>query len=146
MRGRQIVKKQINSCNICRKLEGLAYGSPYMSQLPKHRVEGNKAFQAIGVDFCGPLYLKTPEGEGGVKSYIALLTCCSSRMVHLELCSSLDTAALLGCLKRFFARRGKPLLIISDNAKTFKAATLKNFIEARGILTWQKPPGGGAFR
>ena len=46
-----------------KKLEGLAYGSPSISQLPKHRVEGNKAFQAIGIDFCGPLYLANPEGE-----------------------------------------------------------------------------------
>ena len=70
VRGRQIVKKHINSCNICRKLEGLAYGSPNMSQLPRHRVEGNKAFSAIGVDFCGPHFC-----GGEVKSYIALLTC-----------------------------------------------------------------------
>ena len=122
-----------------------------MSQLPKHRVEGNRAFQAIGIDFSSPLYLKTPEGEGEAKSYIALITCCSSRMVHLELCSSLDTAALLGCLKRFFARRGSPSLVISDNAKTFKAATLKNFIAARGI-SWNfnlaKAPwwGGDSLR
>ena len=92
----------------CKEIEGLAYGSPSMSQLPKHRVEGNEAFQAIGVDFCGPLFLKTPEGEGEAKYYIALLTCCSSRMVHLELCSILDTAALLVFLKRIFARRGTP--------------------------------------
>ena len=48
IRGRQIVKKHLNRCNICKKLEGLAYGSPSISQLPKHRVEGNKAFLAIG--------------------------------------------------------------------------------------------------
>jgi hypothetical protein len=120
-----------------------------MSQLPKHRVEGNRAFQAIGIDFCGPLFLKTPEGEREAKAYIALITCCSSRMTHLELCSSLDTAALLSCLKRFFARRGTPSLVISDNAKTFKSATLKSFIAARGI-TWhynlaKAPWWGGLF-
>ena len=148
-KGRQVVKKQLKNCNVCRKLEGMAYGAPSLSQLPKHRVEGNRAFSAIGIDFCGPLFLKTPRGEGENKSYIALITCCSSRMVHLELCSSLDTAALLGCLKRFFARRGTPSLIISDNAKTFKASTLKSFIASRGI-SWhynlaKAPWWGGAF-
>ena len=70
-----------------------------MSQLPKHRVEGNRAFSAFGIDFMGPLFLKPPEGDGEAKSYIALITCCSSRMTHLELCSSMETASPLGCLK-----------------------------------------------
>ena len=141
-----MIKKALNKCNLCRKLEGLAYGSPSISPLPKHRVEGNKAFQAIGIDFCGPLYLANPEGE--TKSYIALITCTSSRMVHLELCGSLETASFLGCLKRFFARRGTPSLIISDNAKTFKSGALKNFTADRGI-SWHfnlaKAPWWGVF-
>ena len=114
----------------------MAYGAPHMSQLPKHRVEGNRAFSAFGIDFMGPLFLKPPEGDAEAKSYIALITCCSSRMTHLELCSSMETASLLGCLKRCFARRGTPSLIISDNAKYFKSATLKCFIAARGV-TWR---------
>ena len=63
-KGRQIVKKRLRCCNVCKKLEGLAYGAPNMSQLPKHRVEGNRAFSAIGIDFCGPLFLKTSGGRG----------------------------------------------------------------------------------
>ena len=127
----------------------MAYGAPYMSQLPKHRVEGDKAFSAYGIDFMGPLFLKPPEGDGESKSYVALITCCSSRMTHLELCSSMDTAALLGCLKRYFARRGIPALIISDNAKYFKSTSLKSFIASRGV-TWRynlakAPWWGGLF-
>ena len=147
VKGRQIVKKYLNKCNTCRKLEGLSYGSPSISQLPKSRVEGGQAFQGVGIDFCGPLYLANPKGE--TKSYIALITCTSSRMVHLELCGSLEAATLIGCLKRFFARRGTPSLIISDNAKTFKSEAIKKFTATRGI-TWhfnlaKAPWWGGLF-
>ena len=44
-KGRQVVKKQLKNCNVCRKLQGIAYGAPSLSQLPKHRVEGNRAFK-----------------------------------------------------------------------------------------------------
>ena len=36
--------------------------------------------------------------------------------------NELSTSAFIRCLKRFTARRGLPRRIISDNAKTFKAA------------------------
>ena len=28
-KGRQVVKKELRSCNICRRVEGMAYGAPY---------------------------------------------------------------------------------------------------------------------
>ena len=34
----------------------------------------------------------------------------------------MDTATFLRCFKRFTSRRGVPIKILSDNAKTFKAA------------------------
>ena len=42
--------------------------------------------------------------------------------MHLELVSNLSAETFLGYLRRFAARRGVPNLIVSDNAKTFKAA------------------------
>ncbi len=33
-RGRQIVKKQLRSCNVCRKWEGMAYGAPICHSYP----------------------------------------------------------------------------------------------------------------
>ena len=55
------------------------------------------------------------------KAYIALFTCCVTRVMHLELVTNLSTATFVRCLRRFAARRGTTTLIISDNAKTFKA-------------------------
>ena len=65
--------------------------------------------------------MKSPTGEM-VKSYIALFTCCVTRAVTLELVKDLTASTFVRCLRRFAARRGTPSLIISDNAKTFKAS------------------------
>ena len=46
-----------------------------------------------------------------------------TRAVHLDLVRSLTTANFMRCLRRFTSRRGRPSLIVSDNAKTFKAAS-----------------------
>ena len=56
------------------------------------------------------------------KAYIALFSWCSSRALHLELTMDLSVETFIRCLRRFTLRRGVPELIISDNAKTFKAA------------------------
>ena len=46
------------------------------------------------------------------------------RAVHFEFATDLSVDVFNRCLRRFAARRGLPELIISDNAKTFKAANI----------------------
>ena len=43
-----------------------------------------------------------------------------SRAVHSELVGDLGVQSFLRCFRRFTARGGTPVLMISDNAKTFK--------------------------
>ena len=43
------------------------------------------------------------------------------RAIHLELALDQTTSAFLRCFCYFCARKGTPRLIISDNAKTFRA-------------------------
>ena len=74
------------------------------------------------VDYAGPLYIKVSGQSALQKVYVLLFTCCSVRAVHLELATDLSVDVFIRCLRRFAARRGLPELIISDNAKTFKAA------------------------
>ena len=57
------------------------------------------------------------------KAWICLITCCVSRAVHLEVVPNMTSQAFLRSFRRFTARRSTPLLVISDNAKTFKAAS-----------------------
>ena len=42
--------------------------------------------------------------------------------MHLELVESLEVESFIRCFRRFTARRGVPATVLSDNAKTFKAA------------------------
>ena len=80
-----------------------------------------KPFQTTGIDFAGPLIYKDRDQE--MKGYIVILTCGTTRAVHLKLSRSMLTKELKYTLKEFIARRRTPRAIISDNAKTFKAAS-----------------------
>ena len=58
----------------------------------------------------------------GSKTWVLLITCATSRAVHLQLVNSQHTDDVKLALRRFlFALRGTPSLIFSDNAKTFHA-------------------------
>ena len=69
-----------------------------------------------------------------LKSYIVLITCASTRGIHLELAPDMGASALIQGLKRFQARRGILQCIMSDNGKTFKGSTLKSYIVENGTL------------
>ena len=93
------------------------------------------------------------------KVYIALFSCCVTRAIHLDLTTDLSATAFIRCLRKFAARRGTPSLIVSDNAKTFKAASkvLKTLREdpevmahlAKSRVEWrfnlEKAPWWGGF-
>lgn len=55
--------------------------------------------------------------------WIALFTCYVTRAVHLDTVQDQSTLTFIRCLKRFTARRGLPRCFISDNGKTFQAAS-----------------------
>ena len=92
--------------------------------MPEFRFKEGYPFASTGVDFAGPLFVKTVFGKElqVTNVYICLFTCGSTRAIHIELTPSLTTQAFIRCLRRFAARRGIPELIISNNPKTFKAA------------------------
>ena len=158
-KGRQYVKKIIRNCFVCKKLEGKPFNPPATSALPDFRVVKTPPFSKIGVDFAGPLYTKVSKNVMN-KAYIVLFTCCVTRALHLELVTDLHASTFVNCLRRFCSRRGTPTLIVSDNAKTFKATSklLRNlqredrvaeFLEKRRIV-WRfnlerSPWMGGIF-
>ena len=80
------------------------------------------AFAYCGVDFAGPLYVKVDDSCEHSKVWICLYTCGVTRAVHLELLPDMTAQTFLKAFKRFSARRGIPLKMISDNGKTFVAA------------------------
>ena len=158
-KGRQFVKKILKQCFRCRFMDCKPFNDPPTAALPDFRVTEAPPFSTTGIDFAGPLFVKT-KGSEMVKSYIVLFTCFITRAVHLELVLDLTTITFVSSLRRFCARRGTPVRIVSDNAKTFKAASkllyefvstaeVENFLLSKRI-EWRfnldrSPWMGGAF-
>ena len=120
-RGRQLVKQIIHKCMNCKRHDNKPFDSPTTGALPTFRVQVSDPFSKIGVDFAGPLFIKT-SAKRIEKAYIALFTCSVTRAVHLELVADMSVNTFLRSFRRFTARRGMPTLVYSDNAKTFKAS------------------------
>ena len=151
-KGRQRVRAVLKKCYLCKLLEGLSYPAPVTAELPEFRSDGGRAFKYTAVDFCGPVYVKQMyDKEAGKvnKAYILVMTCATTRMIHLELCPDLGTEAYIRSQQRFMGRRGTPLMFVSDNGRTFKGKALRAFNAEREIR-WRfnlarAPWWGGLF-
>jgi hypothetical protein len=115
---RRLCKKIKGQCFPCRRLDEPAVTQP-VAPLAEHRLVKSPPFSVTGLDHAGPLYCIDAEGQ---KFYILLLTCAVTRGVHLELVESVSAADTVRALRRFMARRGKPAVFFSDNARGFVAA------------------------
>ena len=111
--------------------------------LPDFRVAKVDAFDHVGIDHCGPLYVK--EGKKVLKNYVLILTCAVSRGVHLELVSDMSVKEFMLGFRRFVGRRGLPTFILSDNSLTFKCASLE-FTEILNSPRFQKYLNGRNIR
>jgi hypothetical protein len=118
---RRLVKRVRKSCYGCVRFRAQAYEKPPPGKLPVTRTEGSAPFQVVGVDFAGPIRYRT-KGKAEKKAYLALYGCSLTRAVHLEILRSMEVVEFIPSLKRLIARRGRPKIIYSDNAKTFIAA------------------------
>ncbi|XP_033231540.1 uncharacterized protein LOC117182559, partial [Belonocnema kinseyi] len=121
--GRNVTRHIIHQCVTCfrdkpRRVEYL------MGNLPKNRLQSNRPFLNVGVDFCGPFFIKEKRHRNcnKVKAYVAVFICFVTKAVHLELVGDLTTESFIGCLKRFFSRRGKSQNIYSDHGTNFIGA------------------------
>ena len=85
VKGRSFVKKLLRGCIVCHRFQGKPFPSPVSPSLPAFRVQESPPFSYTGVDFAGPLFVKS--GENKVR--ICLFTCCSRRVVHLEVVPNL---------------------------------------------------------
>jgi len=98
-------------------------GQQIEAPLPSDRVKPSRPFAVTGIQFAGSLCMKV--GSDMRKAYISIFTCATTRAVHLELCTDMSTDKFLMALQRFVGRRGLPLTIYTDNAKTFHAANFE---------------------
>ncbi|GIY72112.1 reverse transcriptase [Caerostris extrusa] len=99
-RGRQVVKKVISECLICKKC-ALKPAKQLTGQLPRDRVVESPPFAVVGIDFTGAITIK--EGDQSCKIvYIALFTCAVTRAVHIEVVSDMSVKSLIFALRRFY--------------------------------------------
>ena len=160
VKGRSLVRAIIHQCVTCRRFEGAPFPTPPPPPLPVSSVKEDPAFTYTGVDFAGPLMIRTEGPNKNSKTWICLFTCFVTRAVHLDIVLDMSAETFIRCLKRFAARRGLPHWFISDNGKTFKAASkfLKSVFKddavtdhlAERVCEWtfnveRAPWWGGAF-
>lgn len=129
--GKNLAKKTVKNCMTCFRYNSTSQ-IPIMGNLPHDRTQQNLPFAITGVDYAGPILIKSKIGRGSqtTKAYICLFICFSTKAIHLELVTSLSTEAFLATFRRFVSRRGKPSKVYSDNGKNFVGANseLKKFI------------------
>ena len=101
------------------------YPEPQRGLLPEKRVTEKYPFAVTGVDFVGPFHLK--EGKQETKGYVAVFSCATSRAVYSTATKTMEAKEFIDKLYEFIAVHSRPQEIISDNAKTCKAAA--KFIE-----------------
>ena len=129
------MKKVLHRCVTCRRFEERPHYPPPPPQLPAFRVKEAPEFTYTGVDYAGPLFIKSVNSSGESKVWICLYTCCIVRAIHLEVVPDLTAQSFIRCFKRFSARRGFPTKMISDNGTTFKAASkmLQDIVKHPGV-------------
>ncbi len=128
-----------------------------MATIPEFRVPSYRVvpFAHTALDMAGPFRIK--EKEGTSKSYFLLLTCMVYRAVHLEPLQDMSADAFLQAYDRFVARRGTPVVVVSDNGSNFIGAQNErgrlwnkykcNYVqEKRPETRWEfTPPKGPHF-
>ena len=133
VQGRQLVKKILYGCVICRRFGGTPYRAPPPPPLPWFRMKEAPPFSYTAVDFAGPLYVRDTLTSQSRKVWLCVYTCCVTRATHLDVVSGLTAHTFLRNFRRFTARRGMPRKVVSDNGETFKSV-------AKMIVTLYKHP------
>ena len=131
---RKLVRRLLPRCSLCQRLESMAFSLPPPPPLPSYRVEIAPPFTNVGFDHMGPLWVYDIFNKDDVhKVYVALFTCATTRMIHLELQPTLEAPMCIRAMKRVFSRVGYPQRLVCDNHKTFRSQKLKNFATCNSI-------------
>lgn len=95
-----------------------------MGDLPAIRTNPSDVFSAVGVDYAGPVYVKSGRGRNFKRepTFLALFVCMATRAIHIEVAADTSTASFLSAFDRFCGRRGVPGKVYSDNGSNFVGA------------------------
>jgi len=121
-RGRSVVKQCIHRCVTCVRWRAAA--EQLMANLPRARVTPTRPFQVSGVDYAGPIFLRTSPGRRHKtsKAFLMVFVCLSTRAIHLEVASNYSAEAFIAAFRRFTSRRGLCSVLYSDCGTNFVGA------------------------
>ncbi|KAL2093214.1 hypothetical protein ACEWY4_010526 [Coilia grayii] len=156
LRGREAVKRHQHSCPDCQRWRAKPT-VPQMADLPPARLRLMKPpFFSTGVDCFGPFNVRV--GRRTEKRWGILFKCLTTRAVHIDVLSSLDTDSFLMALRRFISRRGKPAELLSDRGTNFRGgerelhdsfkalhSTLQSELAKHQVRFLFNPPGAPHF-
>ena len=104
-------------CLKCQKFQAVTM-QPIMCDLPEERLAyQSPPFTNTGIGYFEPFYVTVRRTT--VKWWGFLFTCLTTRAVHVEIVTSMDTSSCVVGVGRFVSRRGTPALIRSDNGTNF---------------------------
>jgi len=115
--GRSIVKRVLNNCIICKKLNSFSFRYPKCTDFLADRVNFVTPYKYTGMDYTGHFFVKM--GDQTVKMYLLVFTCLNVRSIHLELVPSLSTRDFLLSFIKFVNTYSCPDSIYTDNGSTF---------------------------
>ena len=82
-----MLKQILIDCYICRKHKGKPYPYPVFAPIQKLRLNDSRPFAVVGVDLCGPIFVKNMHFDGHGRMYkmwVVFYTCAASRGVVLD--------------------------------------------------------------
>ncbi|XP_043469456.1 uncharacterized protein LOC122503094 [Leptopilina heterotoma] len=126
--GKNVTKSVIRKCVTCFRAKPTDQNY-FMGDLPRERVIQSRPFFNVGLDYCGPFFIKEKKfrNRSKVKTYACIFVSLATKPIHIELITDLTAEAFIGGLRRFFSRRGYASNIYSENATNFVGA--KNEIQ-----------------
>ena len=96
---RSLVSSLIHCCTLCRRFEGGHFQVPKTPPIPTFQVREEPPFLYTGVDFAGPLHVRTFSLTQSDKVWICLFTCLVSRAVHLDTVTDLTINSFIRCVR-----------------------------------------------
>jgi hypothetical protein len=136
-RGQLLAKLTKKRCPYCLRLDAEQVVAP-PGPLPEFRCSGHKPFEAIGLDFLGPLQVLEEEGK---KVHIAVITCTLTRAVIMRPVTDTGAEALASTLNTFLYDRDYafPKFIVTDNAKAFECVCTNTLKANKKLLKTKYP-------
>lgn len=155
---RAAIRQVIHSCIPCVRFRATC-PQPVMADLPPVRVQPNRPFSFVGLDYGGPFLVKENRRRNSKthKIYLSLFICLSTKALHLETVTDISSEAFLAAFDRFTARRGFPVELYSDCGTNYVGAarqmkalfddqSTQDSVQSRTPCVWKfNPPAAPHF-